>query len=190
MHRFAHESATMWGIHSFHHNPARLYWLNGFRVNPLNMAWHQLASVFVLKLASTPDDIVQMVVALGVVIGVMQHCNADVRYDGWNQFFGTADLHRWHHAVDATEARSNFGTLTVFWDRIFGTYKHGHVGPTCVGIDGDAPANRGYLSDLWIAYRRNSDRARGTAILAETAEVSSTRPTSAATRCCATGVHN
>ena len=158
MHRLAHGTSVMWGIHSFHHNPTRLYWLNGFRVNPLNMAWHQLASVFALKLLGAPDDIVQTVIALGVVIGVMQHCNADVRYDGWNLFFGTADLHRWHHAVNPDEAQSNFGTLTVFWDRVFGTYKRGHAGPNSVGIDGNVPENAGYISDVWSAYRRNRGR--------------------------------
>jgi sterol desaturase/sphingolipid hydroxylase (fatty acid hydroxylase superfamily) len=183
-HRLAHGTAVMWGIHSFHHNPARLYWLNGFRVNPLNMAWHQLASVFVLKFFGTPEDIVHMVVALGVVIGVMQHCNADVRYDGWNLIFGTADLHRWHHAIDPDEARSNFGTLTVVWDRVFRTYRRGHQGPSGVGIAGDTPANVGYLSDLWSTYRRNSTLARRLADITGLGCVSPSPANPSARSCC------
>ncbi len=152
MHRLAHRLPTLWGIHSFHHNPERLYWLNGFRVNPLNIAWHQLASVLVLRLLGAPVEIVQMVATLAVVVATMQHCNADLRYDGWNLFFGTADLHRWHHAVGESEHDSNFGSVTIFWDRVLGTYRRGHSGPAQVGIAGALPTNQGYLSELLQAY--------------------------------------
>lgn len=156
MHRLAHRLPKLWGIHSFHHNPARLYWLNGFRANPLNIVWHQLASILVLRLLGAPVEIVQMVATLAVVIAVMQHCNADLRYDGWNYFFGTADLHRWHHAASETEHGSNFGSLTIAWDRVFGTYRRGHFGPEQVGIAGELPSNQGYLGELWQAYASHS----------------------------------
>lgn len=156
MHRLAHRLPLLWGIHSFHHNPARLYWLNGFRAHPLNIAWHQLASILVLRLLGAPLELVQVVATLATVIAVMQHCNADLRYDGWNLFFGTADLHRWHHSAKESEHGSNFGSLTVFWDQVLGTYRRGHGGPEQVGIAGALPSNEGYLSELWQAYSRHS----------------------------------
>jgi len=166
MHRLAHQVPRLWGIHSFHHNPARLYWLNGFRVNPLNVAWHQLSSILVLRLLGAPVELVHMVVTLGIVIAVMQHCNADLRYDGWNLFFGTADLHRWHHAVNESEHAANFGTLTILWDQVLGTYRGGHAGPARVGIAGGAPTNDGYLQEVWQAYSNHSGspRAKGAAL--------------------------
>lgn len=159
LHRLAHRLPALWGIHSFHHNPARLYWLNGFRVNPLNIAWHQLASILVLQLLGAPLAIVHMVATLAVVIAVMQHCNADLRYDGWNLFFGTADLHRWHHAVSESEHGSNFGSVTIVWDRVLGTYRRGHAGPERVGIAGEVPTSQGYLRELWQAYSTHSGSA-------------------------------
>jgi sterol desaturase/sphingolipid hydroxylase (fatty acid hydroxylase superfamily) len=152
LHRLAHRWPVLWGIHSFHHEAPRLYWLNGFRANPLNIVWHQLASILVLRLLGAPLDIVNMVVALGIVIGVMQHCNADLRYDGWNLVLSTADLHRWHHAADVREGTRNFGTLTIVWDRLLGTYRAGHAGPERVGIEGALPSGQGYLRELWQAY--------------------------------------
>jgi sterol desaturase/sphingolipid hydroxylase (fatty acid hydroxylase superfamily) len=160
LHRLAHRSPSLWRIHSFHHNPARLYWLNGFRVNPLNVAWHQLSSILVLKLLGTPPAVVHMVITLGIVIAVMQHCNADLRYDGWNLLFPTADLHRWHHAAAMGEHAHNFGSLTVVWDRVFGSYRHGHAGPDQVGIAGESPTNQGYLREVWQAYSIHSASAR------------------------------
>lgn len=159
MHRLAHRLPALWGIHAFHHNPARLYWLNGFRVHPLNIAWHQLASILVLRLLGAPVELVQMVATLAVVIAVMQHCNADLRYDGWNQFFGTADLHRWHHALCEHEHGRNFGSVTILWDRLLGTYRRGHTGPEQVGIAGAPPSNQGYLSEVWQAYVTHSGAA-------------------------------
>lgn len=156
IHRLAHRLPKLWGIHSFHHSPARLYWLNGFRVHPLNIAWHQIASILVLRLLGAPVEVVQMVATLAVVIAVMQHCNADVRYDGWNLFFGTADLHRWHHAASESDRGSNFGSLTIVWDRVLGTYRRGHSGPAQVGIEGALPTHEGYLSGLCQAYSTHS----------------------------------
>jgi sterol desaturase/sphingolipid hydroxylase (fatty acid hydroxylase superfamily) len=166
LHRLAHRWPVLWGIHAFHHAPPRLYWLNGFRVNPLNIVWHQLSSILLLRLLGAPPDIVQMVVALGIVIAVLQHCNADVRYDGWNLLFGTADLHRWHHALDARES-GNYGTLINVWDRVFGTYRRGHAGPEQVGVVGALPADGGYLRELWRTYVLHSTAARAVGALAQ-----------------------
>jgi sterol desaturase/sphingolipid hydroxylase (fatty acid hydroxylase superfamily) len=157
LHRAAHSVRWMWGAHHFHHSPVRLYWLNGLRVNPLNIVWFQFATVAVLMLFGTPEDILMTVTALTTVVSLMQHANADLRFDGWNQFFATADLHRWHHDSNAGDQGTNFGTVTVLWDRLFGTYRRGHAGPRQIGIDNFNQTNTGYWSEL----RRSYLQARG-----------------------------
>lgn len=153
MHRGGHSLRWMWGVHGFHHNPTRIYWLNGFRVNPLNMIWHQVAGLGVLVLIGTPPVVVQMLILFATVAAVFQHANADLRYDGWNRVFGTADLHRWHHATGPGSAQVNFGGLLVLWDHVFGTYRSGAGAPRAVGVDAGAPQATGYLTGMAEALR-------------------------------------
>jgi len=153
MHRAAHNARWMWGVHGFHHNPTRIYWLNGFRVNPLNMIWHQLAGLGVLVAIGTPPVVVQMLILIGTVVVVFQHANADLRFGRWNLVFGTADLHRWHHATGRGAPQVNFGTVLMLWDQVFGTYRIGQGAPRCVGVDAGAPCASGYLSGMNEAMR-------------------------------------
>lgn len=148
MHRGAHTLRWMWGVHGFHHNPTRIYWLNGFRVNPLNMIWHQLAGLGVLVAIGAPAVVVQMLILFGTVVAVFQHANADLRYGGWNLVFGTADLHRWHHATGESAPQVNFGTVLMVWDQLFGTYRGGRDAPQAVGVETGRAQSQGYLSGL------------------------------------------
>jgi sterol desaturase/sphingolipid hydroxylase (fatty acid hydroxylase superfamily) len=152
-HRAGHRVRWMWAVHGFHHNPTRLHWLNGFRVNPLNLVWHQLAGLGVLVLIGAPEPVLQSVIAFGTVVGIFQHVNADLRFDGWNRVFSTADQHRWHHAADAGVAQCNFGAVLMLWDQVFGTYRRERRSPTRVGVAGFEPVARGYLAGLVEAVR-------------------------------------
>jgi sterol desaturase/sphingolipid hydroxylase (fatty acid hydroxylase superfamily) len=52
--------------------------------------------------------------------------------------FVTPNAHRLHHAQDYKESNSNFGTVFLFWDRIFGTYvskNKSAVQSTPLGVD-------------------------------------------------------
>jgi sterol desaturase/sphingolipid hydroxylase (fatty acid hydroxylase superfamily) len=153
VHRAMHSVRWLWGLHGFHHNPTRIYWLNGFRAHPLNMVAHQLAGLGVLVLIGTPAAVMQMLILFSTVASVFQHANADLRYDGWNQVFSTADLHRWHHAAGGQTCQANFGGLLTLWDRVFGTYRRGEAMPNVVGVDAGAPQAGGYFAALGEAMR-------------------------------------
>lgn len=149
MHRAAHAQRWMWNVHSFHHSPPRLNWLNGFRVNPLNMAWHQLSGVFVLMLIGAPAETIHALILFGTVVSVIQHVNADLRFDGWNRVLATADLHRWHHDADSWHAVVNFGSVLMLWDQVFGTFHEACTpAPAAVGIPETATTPRSYLG--WL----------------------------------------
>jgi sterol desaturase/sphingolipid hydroxylase (fatty acid hydroxylase superfamily) len=158
LHRAAHTVRWMWGVHGFHHNPTRIYWLNGFRVNPLNMIWHQLAGIGVLVAIGAPAEVIQMLILFATVVTVFQHANADLALGGWNRVFGTADLHRWHHATGVGATPANFGTVLMLWDQVFGTYRRTADGPRFVGVDVGAPRAKGYLSGLREAMRHAGAR--------------------------------
>lgn len=151
MHRAAHAQRWMWNVHSFHHSPPRLYWLNGFRVNPLNMAWHQLSGVFVLMLIGAPAETIHGLILFGTVISVFQHSNADLRLEGWNRVFATADLHRWHHDADTRRTVCNFGSVLMIWDQVFGTFRAAREpAPAAVGIADHSTTPKTYLG--WLRH--------------------------------------
>jgi sterol desaturase/sphingolipid hydroxylase (fatty acid hydroxylase superfamily) len=153
MHRAGHGLRWMWAVHAFHHQPQRIDWLNGFRVNPLNMVWHQLAGLGVLLAIGTPEKVVQMLIAIGTVVAVLQHVNADLDFAPWNRFLSTADLHRWHHASVPGGAHVNYGAVLVLWDHVFGTYRRDAHAPERVGIDGHPPRRHRYLAGMLDALR-------------------------------------
>lgn len=148
VHRAMHSLRWLWGLHGFHHNPTRIYWLNAFRAHPLNMMAHQLAGLGVLVAIGTPVVVVQMLILFGTVAAVFQHANADLRFDGWNRVFSTADLHRWHHATGSETCQANFGGLLTLWDLVFGTYRRAGGMPKAVGVHAGAPRAAGYLAAL------------------------------------------
>lgn len=150
MHRTAHGGGWMWRVHTMHHSPKRVSLANGFRTNPINMIWHQMAGIFVLMLLGTPDYVIHSMIIVSTVVGVFQHANADLKFAGWNWIFGTADLHRWHHAIDAKAASCNFGQNLIIWDQVFGTYRRGDEGaPVRVGVEGEDASHQSYFSAVW-----------------------------------------
>jgi sterol desaturase/sphingolipid hydroxylase (fatty acid hydroxylase superfamily) len=158
VHRAMHSGRWLWGLHGFHHNPTRIYWLNGFRANPLNMILHQLAGLGLLVAIGTPTAVVQMLILFSTAAAVFQHANADLRYDGWNWIFSTADLHRWHHATGQEIRQVNFGGLLTLWDIVFGTYRRAEGTPKAVGVDAGVPRAAGYIAALREAMHNSRVR--------------------------------
>ena len=55
--------------------------------------------------------------------GLFQHSNVHLRYGWLNYLVGSAETHRWHHARDPFMGACNYGTTTVIWDVVFGTWR-------------------------------------------------------------------
>ncbi len=52
-----------------------------------------------------------------------QHANLDYTVGALRRWLGTAEVHRFHHKRDYSEAEVNFGEVFMIWDRLFGTYR-------------------------------------------------------------------
>ena len=72
------------------------------------------------------------------VHGLFQHSNLRHRPGALNGLLATADLHRWHHAVEMAEGGCNFGQNLIVWDVVFGTRFSGSAPPRRVGLEGMA----------------------------------------------------
>lgn len=123
VHRAMH-TAALWRTHLLHHSPEVMYWLAGLRTS--------LAHVFFF---TTPQVLIPFVgfgasaLEGAIVVGAINlaqfvtHCNARLSLGLLGRYvIVTPAVHRLHHARDTYHA-SNFASLLVVWDRLFGTYR-------------------------------------------------------------------
>jgi len=156
-HRAHHHFAGLWWLHALHHGSERLYWLNNFRFHPLNHLVNTAVSLLPLLMLGSPKEVLLGAVALTQPVLMLQHLNADIR-SGWlNWIFSTNELHRWHHSNRPDEANRNFGSATVLWDHVFGTYRSADPGvrPTRIGLFGNGsgyPAHTTYWQQLLSVF--------------------------------------
>ena len=55
-------------------------------------------------------------------IGMLTHCNVEMRFGPLSWWFNTPELHRWHHSRDLSEGNKNYGENLMVWDHLFGTF--------------------------------------------------------------------
>jgi len=56
-----------------------------------------------------------------------------------------------HHSVSEKHYGKNYGSLFIFWDRIFNTYQP-PVPVAEIGLPGSGFNERGFLYDFWYGY--------------------------------------
>lgn len=142
MHHLGHVWGPGWRIHSVHHSPKRLYWFNATRFHVVEMAVEGFLEGMVIGLSGLTRDQHVAYQAVRVTYGQLQHCNVDLRSGALDHVFSTPDLHRWHHSTVYEEGDTNYGAITSFWDKLFGTFfrpddrddRDGPDGPDELGV--------------------------------------------------------
>jgi sterol desaturase/sphingolipid hydroxylase (fatty acid hydroxylase superfamily) len=88
-------------------------------------------------LLGAPLPVFLWVSAVTAFIGLLTHCNIDVRTGLFDRVFCTPRLHRWHHSRVLAEGNMNYGENLMLWDQVFGTYFNPPRRPPAdIGIDG------------------------------------------------------
>jgi sterol desaturase/sphingolipid hydroxylase (fatty acid hydroxylase superfamily) len=121
-HRLSHEWAPFWRLHATHHSAPRLYFLNAARFHPLDILIDTSAGLVPLVLLGCPAGVMALFALFTSVFGYLQHCNVRVALGPLNYLFSMAELHRWHHARNLSEANTNYGSNLIVWDLVFGTF--------------------------------------------------------------------
>lgn len=122
MHRLGHEHPWWWRFHALHHSPKRVYWLNGFLIHPFNFLYAHAAGVFVMILSGAGAEVLLLHGLLEAIAATFQHANLRLRHGWWSYVFSTNELHFWHHSLKLKESNTNYGTVLILWDLVFGTY--------------------------------------------------------------------
>ncbi|MFO1436085.1 MAG: sterol desaturase family protein [Gammaproteobacteria bacterium] len=160
-HRFSHEWKWLWPFHAVHHSVRRLWFFNTGRFHMVDTLRSMVFGLPLLFMVGAPEIIFTWVSAITAVIGLLTHCNIDLRTRKLHWVCNTPALHRWHHSRDVREGNSNYGENLMLWDLIFGTYFDANrQPPKDIGIAEFMPRN--YLGQLFgpFRWRRLQDAAR------------------------------
>ncbi len=162
-HRLAHEWPRLWRFHAVHHSVAKLWIVNTGRFHFVDTLASVALSQPLLYLAGAPKPIFLWVAAITAFIGILTHCNVDMRSGPLNLIFNTPQLHRWHHSRIPVEGNSNYGENLVLFDHLFSTfYFPARRPPVNIGINEHMAAT--FLGQLRqpFARHRAMDTATGT----------------------------
>lgn len=121
-HRIAHEHLTLWRFHALHHSVTRLWVINTGRFHIVDSLFKVALGQAPLYLLGAPLEVFLWVGAVTAFIGLLTHCNIEMRTGILDYVFSTPRLHRWHHSKDLREGNKNYGENLVIWDLVFSTY--------------------------------------------------------------------
>jgi len=134
-HRIAHEIRPIWRVHAIHHSVRKLWFVNTGRFHFADSVLKIVLGASILIGLGAPLEVVKWLSAVTAFIGMMTHCNVEMRFGPLNYIFNTPELHRWHHSQDLREGDKNYGENVVIWDLLFGTYfNENYRPPLNIGI--------------------------------------------------------
>ena len=122
VHRAGHETALIWRFHAVHHSVTKLWFLNTGRFHFIDSLLSIVLGLGILLALGAPMEVVKWLSVITAFIGMLTHCNVDMRFGPINYVFNTPGLHRWHHSKDLREGNRNYGENVMIWDHLFGTF--------------------------------------------------------------------
>lgn len=121
-HRMGHELPFLWRFHAVHHSVTKLWIINTGRFHFVDSLYKILLSMALLLALGAPLAVVKWLSAITAFIGMLTHCNVEMRFGPLSWIFNTPELHRWHHSKDLREGNKNYCENVMIWDILFGTY--------------------------------------------------------------------
>ena len=158
-HRIAHEWKPLWRFHAVHHSVIRLWIINTGRFHFVDSLKSIVVSMAILLALGAPMEVLIWLSAVTAFIGMLTHCNADMRFGPLSWIFNTPELHRWHHSRDLREGNKNYSENIMVWDHLFGTFfnTRAYRPPRDIGISEYMPP--GFLQQLAWPFKANNAEA-------------------------------
>ena len=107
-HRFYHEIPVLWKFHAIHHSTEHLDWVSGFRAHPFDGTLIAPAFAFLIAAGFSPE-ITGIFAIFQIILGLLLHANVKFRFRWLHPFFGTPEMHHWHHSNE----KRRYGPIMV-----------------------------------------------------------------------------
>lgn len=152
-HRLSHEWPPLWRFHAVHHSVGRLWFFNTGRFHVVDTVLALAVGMPVLLLLGAPREVLLLTSAITAFIGMLTHCNVEMRCGALDYVFNTPTLHRWHHSKKLEEGNRNYGENLMLFDLLFGTFHNPPRRPPAdIGIR--YPMPRTFLRQLAVPFTR------------------------------------
>lgn len=157
-HRIAHEWMPLWRFHAVHHSVTRLWVVNTGRFHFIDSVVSISLAMAILLTLGAPMEVLIWLSATTAFIGMLTHCNIDMKFGPLSWIFNTPGVHRWHHSRDIREGNKNYGENLMIWDMIFGTYFNpDRRPPVNIGINEYMPPT--FIGQLAHPFRRKKRKS-------------------------------
>jgi sterol desaturase/sphingolipid hydroxylase (fatty acid hydroxylase superfamily) len=152
-HRIAHEWPPLWRFHAVHHSVTKLWVVNTGRFHFVDSLKSIIPGMMILIPLGAPMEVITWLSAITAYIGILTHCNVEMRFGPLSWVFNTPGLHRWHHSRDLREGNKNYGENIVLWDMVFGTwFNENRRPPADIGISEQMPVR--FIDQVIWPFRR------------------------------------
>lgn len=125
VHRLSHGLPWLWRLHKVHHSDPHVDISLSLRHHPLELLPGLLAFSAGTFLLGLPLWSVALVEAVLIAAGYSDHLDVQLPPRAarlLRLLFVTPEVHHLHHSAAPAQADSNYGSLLICWDRLFGTY--------------------------------------------------------------------
>lgn len=137
LHRGSHHIPLLWRLHRIHHGDRQVDVSLGLRHHPLELIpaillFAGLAALLGLPVwAALLTEVVMMAATYWEHLAIRLPAPARARLEPW---LVLPETHLLHHSADRRQTDSNYATLTIIWDRMFGTFRPSSEGVARIGL--------------------------------------------------------
>jgi len=126
VHRWDHRFPLLWRQHRVHHSDTSMDASTSLRVYPTDLIFFTVGEMAISIIFGI--DIMSMNIFLFILIPMLFLQHTNLNYPVWiDKVFGwflmMPNYHKVHHEQDQFYTDSNYGTLLILWDKLFGTFK-------------------------------------------------------------------
>jgi len=137
LHRASHGWPILWRFHRIHHADTQVDVSLGLRHHPVELIPAVLMFAGLTLLLGVPVWAVLLVESVMIAASLWEHLALRLpaalraRLEPW---IVLPETHLLHHSADRRQTDSNYSTLTIVWDRMFGTFRPSSEGVARIGL--------------------------------------------------------
>lgn len=121
LHRSMHQIRWLWALHKVHHSQTELNPLTTWRVHWLEFLYLNTGAFLTGLLLGDMHALPSIAIGLLAASQFAQHSDIDWTYGPLGKLIVSPRFHARHHSNAAADLNTNFGSLFVVWDQLFGT---------------------------------------------------------------------